>query len=113
MKRALTASVLAVTSVCMLDAASAQEKLLTSNGFEISTPRPEALSCDQLSDQLSSIDETGYRLGGPEPANEADGAVYDYELKLSVEFFWRCATRVDGQAQSDAFRSGFSEPKTQ
>lgn len=93
--------------------AHAQETLLTSNGHKIDARPAAGMACAEISEHLAAIDETGYRVGGPAPANDADAAVYDYELNLSVEFFWRCATRVDGEAQNDAFRSGFSESKTQ
>ena len=89
--------------------ANAQEIFQTSNGFAIESHPVKNLTCGQLTEQLNAIDETGYRSGGPEPTDDADRALYDYELKLSVEFFWRCATRVDGQVQNDAFRSGFAE----
>lgn len=103
----------AVIALGAVQASQAQVMLQTSNGYAIESRPVESLSCEQLTEKLHAIDETGYRLGGPEPSNDADSALYDYELKLSVEFFWRCATRVDGQGQNDAFRSGFSEQKTQ
>lgn len=103
----LTAALIACATVL-----SAQETLLTSNGHSIDARPAAGMSCAQISEHLAAIDETGYRVGGPAPASDTDAAVYDYELNLSVEFFWRCATRVDGEAQNDAFRSGFSDIKT-
>ena len=91
---------------------SAQQTLLTSNGHSIEAHPAGGLTCEQISLRLTELDETGYRVGGPAPTNDADGAVYDYELQLSVEFFWRCTTRVDGDAQNNAFKSGFSDTKT-
>lgn len=107
-----TSLILATVLIWPATLLSAQEILLTSNGHSIDARPAKGLSCTQISERLASIDETGYRIGGPAPANDADGAVYDYELNLSVEFFWRCATRVDGDAQNNAFRSGFSDTKT-
>ena len=87
--------------------------LHTSNGFTIE-PRPvEQLSCGELSEQLSTIDETGYRSGGPLPANGSDEAVYDYELKLSVAFFWRCSTQVDEEIETSTFGSAFTDRNNQ
>lgn len=91
----------------------AQGMLLTSNGEAIESHPAETLTCGELTEKLNAIDETGYRSGRPEPSDTADLALYEYERKLSVEFFWRCATRVDGQGQNDAFKSGFLEQKNQ
>lgn len=107
-----TSLILAAALIAPATVLSAQGILLTSNGHSIDARPAKGLSCAQISERLAAIDETGYRIGGPAPANDADGAVYDYELKLSVEYFWRCATRVDGEAQNDAFRSGFTDAKT-
>jgi hypothetical protein len=107
-----TLLILVATLVAPATVLSAQETLLTSNGHSIDARPAAGLSCAQISEHLAAIDETGYRNGGPAPVSNADGAVYDYELNLSVAFFWRCATRIDEEAQNDAFRSGFTEIKT-
>ncbi|MGB0505203.1 MAG: hypothetical protein ACPGGK_03320 [Pikeienuella sp.] len=83
--------------------------LTASNGVEIKHSPVGGMECEEIQTRLDEIDKTGYRDGSPTPTNEADGALYNYERKLSVAYFWRCAAQLDEDQTENAFGLGFSQ----
>jgi hypothetical protein len=83
--------------------------LTASNGTKIQHTPVGSMVCKDIESQLDEIDNTGYRQGSPTPTNEADDALYNYERKLSVAYYWRCAAQLDDNRSENAFGLGFTE----
>lgn len=98
-------------AICALAAPGlgAAGTITASNGAKIQHSAVGAMHCEEIQARLDEIDNTGYRQNSPTPQNEADQALYNYERKLSVAFYWRCAAQIDEENTDNGFDLGFSE----
>lgn len=95
-------------SVPLAAAGAAHNRLTIFNGSTIDTPPVASMSCEQLSDKLSEIDETGYRGNSPTPRHAQDLPLLAYEEKAATAYYERCVIRaLGGQTPSAAFDEGY------
>lgn len=80
----------AVACLVLTPAVSGAKTFTTASGVVVPTPEPDGLDCAQMRGVLDAIDASGYRRGGPAPANAADLGLLSYENRLSESFYMRC-----------------------
>lgn len=98
----------AVAGLVLTPADSGAKTFRTAGGVVVPTPEPDGLDCAQMRTVLDAIDASGYRRGGPAPANAADSALLGYENRLSESFYMRCVyAPVAGRMPLNVFDRGY------
>jgi hypothetical protein len=105
----LLATLTAALGVIIAQAASADARwFVTAAGVEIETPAIAELDCPRMRAVLDAIDASGYRRDAPEPLDEADMALFDYEHTLSAAFYADCVQPSARIAEPQAaFSAGY------
>jgi hypothetical protein len=98
----------AIAVLALMPAISGAKTFTTASGVVVPTPEPGGLDCAQMRGVLDAIDASGYRRGGPAPANAADSALLGYENRLSESFYMRCVyAPAAGPMPVNAFDRGY------
>ncbi len=90
---------------------SAAPRALTSNGAVVVMPEIAGLDCAGMSHVLRRIDLSNYRGSDPLPEGHPDWPVFEYEDRLTGQYYYSCTlgeNRLEDPAA--AFSYGF-EPK--
>ena len=87
---------------------SAAPRALASNGAVVVMPDLAGLDCDGMGQVLRRIDQSNYRGLDPVPEGHPDRPIFDYEDRLTGQFYYTCTLGVQKLADpSAAFSYGF------
>jgi len=72
------------------DDASTAPRTLASNGAVVVMPDIDGLDCAAMGQVLRRIDLSNYRGLDPVPAGHPDRPIFDYEDRLTGQFYYSC-----------------------
>jgi hypothetical protein len=105
---ALVALGLSASALAKSHSASKAPRALASNGAVVAMPEISGLDCDGMSDVLRRIDISNYRGPFPIPEGHPDWPIFEYEDRLTKQYYLTC-TLGDNQLEDPgaAFSFGF------
>ena len=105
---ALVALGLAAGARAQTEDTPAAPRALASNGAVVVMPDIAGLDCDGMGQVLRRIDQSNYRGLDPVPEGHPDRPIFDYEDRLTGQFYYTCTLGVQKLADpSAAFSYGF------
>ena len=105
---AFASLIAAVCAVAAHDARGEEGWFVTAAGVRIETPAIAGLDCAGMRAVLDAIDASGYRRDAPQPHDEADMALFEYEHMLSSAHYAECVRPSAEDAPPEtAFSAGY------
>jgi len=104
---ALSGAALTLLMTAASGEAAAAGTFITAAGARVPMPDIVSLDCEQMVEVLAAIDASGYRGAARRPHDEADAPLLEYENRLALTHFQRCASIGRGTAPESAFAGGY------
>lgn len=101
---------LAIAGMMVLSGTAVRAEIfVTAKGARVLLPAIATLNCSEMRSVLVAIDAIGYRGTDPEPFDDADRHLLDYENRLSSLYYQTCVHgSMRARSRPDVFARGYA-----